>query len=71
MRIAWQAWRAYTHRAGQYQTRFWLAVIYLVILGPISLAARLAGSRVLDLRATGWLARTPLDNTVEALRRQF
>jgi len=73
--LLWQAWKAYAQRAGGYQTRVVLTVVYLVVLGPGVLLGRLFSARLLDLSATpgesSWLAREPSDATLEALRRQF
>jgi len=69
-------WTAYAHRAGSYQTRVLLTVVYLLVLGPAALIARLFGARLMDLRAgstTTWLERANAseDKTLGALRRQF
>lgn len=71
LRIAWDAWRAYAHRAGQYQTRVWLTVVYLIVIGPVALASHLGWVRLMDLDGDGWIDRPPLDNSIDALRRQF
>lgn len=70
-RIAWDAWRAYAHRAGQYQSRVWLTIVYVIVLGPAALAARLGWVHLIDLDGHGWIDRRPLDNSIDALRRQF
>ena len=73
--LLWAAWQAYAHRAGGYQTRVLLTVVYWVVLGPGALLGRLFSARLLDLSArpgqSSWLAREPADATVDALRRQF
>ena len=73
--LFWQAWKAYARRAGGYQTRVVLTVVYLVVLGPAALAGRLFSARLLDLDPESgkstWLAREPAEATVAALRRQF
>jgi hypothetical protein len=71
-----EAWKAYAHRAGSYQTRVLLTLVYLCVLGPAGLIARLFGTRLLDLdssRRSTWLVRanSPDENTLRALRRQF
>ncbi|GAC1322045.1 MAG: hypothetical protein NVSMB2_19220 [Chloroflexota bacterium] len=71
LRIVWDAWRAYARRAGQYQKRVWLTVVYVVILGPVALAARLGWIQLMDFEGRGWIVRPPLDNSMDALRRQF
>ena len=73
--LFWDAWKAYAHRAGGYQTRVLLAVVYWVVLGPGALTGRLFSARLLDTSArpgqSSWLAREPTEPTLEALRRQF
>src|SRR5919202_7038996 len=48
-RVIWDAWRAYTHRAGGYQAQVLLSAVYYLVLGPSVLVARLFGTRLLDL----------------------
>jgi hypothetical protein len=71
--LLWEAWKAYAHRAGSYQTRVLLAIVYLVVLGPAAFVARAVGTRLLDVRPGGstWLARGQQDRSLEAMRRQF
>jgi hypothetical protein len=73
--LLWAAWQAYAHRAGGYQTRALLAVVYWVVLGPGALLGRVFSARLLDLSArpgqSSWLAREPAEATVDALRRHF
>ena len=74
-RVIWDAWRAYTHRAGGYQAQVLLSAVYYLVLGPSVLAARLFGARLLDLdrgrRDSYWIERKPLENSISALERQF
>ncbi len=69
--LLWDAWKAYAHRAGGYQTR----VLYWVVLGPGALIGRLFSARLLDLNPgpgkSSWLARGSDEPTLAALRRQF
>ncbi|MBV9578538.1 MAG: hypothetical protein JO057_08115 [Chloroflexi bacterium] len=80
--MAWlvEVWKAYAHRAGSYQTRVMLTLVYLVVLGPATFVARLFGARLMDLSPTGgstWIARSNAEDSPEseksltALRRQF
>ena len=73
--LFWEAWKAYAHRAGGYQTRILLTVVYLLVLGPAVLVQRLFSTRLLDLTPgpgpTSWLVRGPQEATLEAMRRQF
>jgi hypothetical protein len=74
--VSWviQVWTAYAHRAGAYQTRVLLTLVYLVILGPAALLGRLFGARLLDLTsgtASTWIVRPAPEKDLGALRRQF
>ncbi len=71
-----EAWKAYAHRAASYQTRVLLTLVYLLILGPAALLARLFGARLLDLESrpgSTWLVRSDAadQQTLGGLRRQF
>jgi hypothetical protein len=71
-----EAWKAYAHRAGNYQTRLMLTLVYLLVLGPAALLGRLFGARLIDLESgptSTWSQRanSPDDKTLTALRRQF
>jgi hypothetical protein len=73
--LLWDAWQAYAHRAGGYQTRMLLTAVYWVVLGPGALIGRLFSARLLDLNPgpsqSSWRTREPGDATLDALRRQF
>jgi hypothetical protein len=72
-----EAWKAYAHRASSYQSNVLLTLVYLVILGPAALLARLLGARLLDLDdrpGSTWLVRRDITRdlqTLVGLRRQF
>ena len=74
-RVIWDAWKAYTHRAGEYQAQVLLSLVYYLVLGPSVLVARLFGTKLLDLdprpRPSYWIERKPLDNSLASLERQF
>ena len=74
-RVIWDAWRAYTHRAGGYQAQVLLSAVYYIVLGPSVLVARLFGTRLLDLdrgqRPSYWIERKPQENSLASLERQF
>lgn len=64
--------RAYGTAIGRRQTWIWLALVYVAIVGPTWLAARLTGRRLLDAPADGassWRPRPPAPRTVAELRR--
>ena len=73
--LLWAAWKAYAARAGGYQARVLLAVVYWVVVGLGALIGRLFSARLLDLSShpgqSAWLRRAPAEPTVHALRRQF
>jgi hypothetical protein len=77
--LSWlfEAWKAYAHRAGSYQTRLLLTLVYLVVLGPAALLAKALGGQLMDLDGTPgkstWRIRAAGANeaTLNALRRQF
>jgi hypothetical protein len=69
-----EAWKAYAHRAGSYQTRVLLTFTYVLVLGPGAVVARMFGTRLLDVDSnagTTWLKRDLQPKTLDALRRQF
>lgn len=75
-RVMWDAWKAYSHRAGGYQTIVLLSLVYFLVLGPSTLIARLTGTRLLDLdhrkpRGSCWIERPASEKTVASLERQF
>ena len=74
-RVLWDAWKTYNHRAGGYHANLLLSGVYLLVVGPIALVARLAGTRLLDLdprpRSSYWIERKPAENTLAAMDRQF
>jgi hypothetical protein len=70
----YEVWKAYAHRAGTYQSRVLLNLVYFVILGPFAGIGRLFGARLMDLsHAPGstWLERPAADRSLNELRRQF
>jgi hypothetical protein len=75
LRLFWDAWKAYAHRAGSYQSRVLLIVAYFGVFGPSALLARAVGAELLDLsnkpRESYWRERDRAPNTLEALERQF
>jgi hypothetical protein len=69
-----EVWKAYAHRAGTYQSRVLLNLVYFVILGPFAGIGRLFGAKLMDLSSgthSTWLERPPADTSLSALRRQF
>ena len=68
-----EVWTAYAHRAASYQTRVLLTLVYMIVLGPAALLARLLGAKLMDLGGTSstLIARGQAEKTLAALRRQF
>jgi hypothetical protein len=74
--LAWplEVWKAYAHRAGGYQTRVLLTLVYWIVLGPAAFIARLFGAHLMDVSSTGgttWVTRPASEKSLSALRRQF
>jgi hypothetical protein len=74
-RTLWEAWKAYSHRAGSYQAEVLLSLVYFLVLGPSAIIARLTGTKLLDLstrpQPSYWKPRPPSEKTLAALERQF
>jgi len=74
LRWVGEVWKAYAHRAGSYQTRVLLTLVYFVILGPVGFIGRLSGANLMDTSAgakSTWLTRPKGDRSLGGLRRQF
>lgn len=69
------AWQTFARRAGRYQTEILLNVIYVLVLGPSTLAGRLFGNRLLDLGerpAPSYFVKRPApDTSLTGQLRQF
>jgi len=73
LKAAWGRWTRIAHAIGTFQARLILAVLYVILLPPFALIARLAGDP-LQLRAGAgprWLVRAPSGSRLEDARRQF
>ncbi len=62
-RRAWEAWLRFSHDLGATMAGFWLGLLYVVVIGPFSLAARLS-----ERRATGIVAPSPRAPAAERAR---
>jgi hypothetical protein len=70
---AYRAWMAFAVALSRVTTPIFMGVVYFVVLTPLALVLRLAGRRVLGVRAdaaTAWVDRPP-DARRSDLRRQF
>jgi hypothetical protein len=74
LRTAWEGWKSFAHKLGDFQARLILTVLYFVIVGPFSLLVRF-GSDPLTLKrgtARGWMARSDVKGTaLERATQQF
>jgi hypothetical protein len=74
-RQLWQAWNAYVKRASEYQSAVLLNAVYLFVVGPSALVARMFGTQLMDLsrreQASSWLPRRREPLTLDDLKRQF
>jgi len=73
LRRAWNAWKRFGRKVGDFQARLLLSVFYFVILTPFALAMRVADPMRLRQASTGWRPRpeSPADDPVTRARRQF
>jgi hypothetical protein len=70
----WSAWKAFSRRLGNYQSRVWLALFYFLIVIPFGLGVRLF-SDPLGLKTrraeSAWTAREKPAADLESARSQF
>jgi hypothetical protein len=74
LKKAWEAWKSFAHKLGDFQARLILTVLYFVIVGPFSLLVRFGGDPLTLKRGTarGWTARTETKGTaLERATQQF
>jgi hypothetical protein len=71
-RQLWNGWLEFNRDVAAFQGRLWLSLIYVVILGPISLLVRLSGNPLLPkFRGASFThERKPPETTLEDARRQ-
>jgi hypothetical protein len=72
--ILWTGWRDYNALVARYQRSALLSAIYLFVLGPSGLLARLSGQQLMGRarsRASSWIQRSNDDATLAALKRQY
>ncbi len=71
---AWDAFKRFARKVGDFQARLLLSVFYLFVVGPHALLMKLFADP-LRLRATqsrGWIERSrPEPKTLDEIRRQF
>ena len=71
-----KAGKVFAHKVAFVQTVILLFVIYIVVIGPISILARLFGGDLLNKRiddksATFWIDREEQATGIESCKRQF
>ena len=74
LKRAWEAWKSFAHKLGDFQARLILTVLYFVIVGPFSLLVRFGGDPLTLKRGTarGWTARNETKGTaLERAMQQF
>jgi hypothetical protein len=71
--LLWRGWRDYNVLAARYQRTALLSAIYLLILGPSGILARLAGQDLMRQggRGSAWIQRPTEDPSLAALKRQY
>lgn len=71
----WDAWKAYSRRAGSYQATLLLWLAYAIALGLTVLLSVAARSPLLSLRPRAgtscWIGREPAPRDLPSLERQF
>jgi hypothetical protein len=74
LKRAWEAWKSFGRKLGDFQARLMLSLCYFVIVAPFSLLVRLF-SDPLSLKAgtaRGWIIRSDTKGTVlERASQQF
>jgi hypothetical protein len=74
LKRAWEGWKSFAHKLGDFQARLILTVLYFIIVAPFSLLVRF-GSDPLSLKrgtARGWTVRSELKGTaLERATQQF
>jgi hypothetical protein len=74
LKAAWEAWKSFGHKLGDFQARLILTVFYFAVVGPFSLLIRF-GSDPLTLKrdtARGWSVRKDAKGTpLERATQQF
>ncbi len=71
----WSEWKITSRYIGEFQSRLLLSLFYFTFLVPFGLLARLF-DRSLDLRfhqpkQTGWVKRSPAQDSLDEARRHF
>ena len=74
-RMAYKWWMVFAHTIAVINTALLLTVVYIFLIGPVSLVARMLGRDLLKHRIsrTGsfWKPKDPMAHTLEQARHQF
>lgn len=73
-KTVWGWWMAFARALGFVNTMILLTVVYLVVVGPMSIIMRVLGKDPLTHRKSPesfWKPKDPVSNTINQARRQF
>ena len=71
LKRAWQAWKEFGHKVGNFQARVLLTVFYGVLMLPFGMAARWWSDPLrIKRRPTRWMEHTEGGNDMEWARKQ-
>ncbi len=74
LKKAWESWKAFARKVGDFQTRIVLTLFYFVVVAPFGLALR-TFSDPLGMKcqavASFWVPREPREVNLEEAGRQF
>ncbi|MEX1138988.1 MAG: SxtJ family membrane protein [Bacteroidota bacterium] len=73
---AYRGWMAFARFLGIVNTTILLTLVYILLIGPLSLVMRAFGSDLLDKRMKApsgsfWRKKAPLKHTLDECRHQF
>ena len=68
-------WMAFAHALAVVNTTLLLTVVYILLIGPFSIVARMLGKDLLkhriDRRGSFWNPKEPVAHTLDQTRHQF
>lgn len=70
LQLAWEQFRCNARMLGDIQGHIAAGVFYFTVMLPFGLIARAAGDPLRLKGAPGWMKRQPVENDLEAARRQ-
>ena len=72
--VLYRGWMAFAHGLAIVNTTLLLSIVYFILIGPMSLIARVLRKDLLGHRQTvksAWKNKEPLAHTLEQSRHQF